>query len=377
MDLEREPDPQPAPAATGAVSELKKQQVITAAAIGFALLMAMLLTWAWIALHRPPVKQKVAAQSSAASTQKNLSQRDLDEAKEKAYEDGRRTATNSNSAFNTGSGAGVSTAGTQEQVTEKKRTPQDDYNDLLAKAALADSAVPGGFEQAKGGRTEKEVNRSSEGVADREADDSNKQPNHEETQHKMQAIGQNVIPAGTFIDCALVNKLDGDNVGPVKLQVSTDVYNPQTLDLAIPQGSIFLGEAQKVSGQFQQRLAVSFDRLQVRRDGKLYEITLDKIPGLDQQGATALKDKVNNHYLQIFGASLAIGAIGGLAQIGSGSYGGYNGIDTGVQIRNGISQSMAENAAQVLNRFLMRLPSVVIGPGTPAVVYIPFGVDLS
>jgi len=35
-----------------------------------------------------------------------------------------------------------------------------------------------------------------------------------------------------------------------------------------------------------------------------YSISLDQFKGLNQIGETALRDKVNNHYLQIFGASL-------------------------------------------------------------------------
>ena len=50
-----------------------------------------------------------------------------------------------------------------------------------------------------------------------------------------------------------------------------------------------------------------------------YPLDLDKFVGLNQAGETALRDLVNHHYLQIFGASLAIGAIGGLAQIGNSS----------------------------------------------------------
>ena len=71
---------------------------------------------------------------------------------------------------------------------------------------------------------------------------------------------------------------------------------------------------------------------------------------------------MNSHYISIFGASLAIGAIGGLAQIGNGTNGfGY---DPSVQFRNGISQSTAQSADRVLDRFLNRMPTVTIREGT-------------
>jgi type IV secretion system protein VirB10 len=374
MGLEREPNPQPAPEATGAIGENKKLRLISGAAVGFGLLMAMLLGWMWTVIHRPVKEQRSTRSAPTATKNASENQRGLDEAKEKAYEEGLRKGAQSNPSFNTEarSGAGVEDSRAQAPAATPKRTPKDDYDDLLAKAAVADSTVEG----------EKGVSRVAAALKDSlpslPVPPAQSQTTEEhKSESKLRPVGQNEIPAGTFIDCSLINELNGDNVGPVKVQVSTNVYNPQTLDLAIPQGSVFIGEAQKVSAQFQQRLAVAFDRLQLRRDGKLYEIKLDRIPGLDQQGATALKDKVNNHYGTTFVAALAIGALGGLAQIGSGNYGGYNGISASTEVRNGISNQMAQSASQVFDRFLTHLPSVIIRPGKPVIVYFPFGVDLS
>lgn len=173
-----------------------------------------------------------------------------------------------------------------------------------------------------------------------------------------------VLPEGTVIDCSLVNELNGDFAGPVEAQVSTDVYDPKTWHLVIPQGARVLGEATKVSGFGQQRLAVVFHR--ILWNG--HSLSLDKSPGLDQQGATALKDKVNNHWTQIFGASLAIGAIGGVAQIGNG-YSGF-GYSPGTAMRNGVTESMGQSSYQILDRFLQRMPTVTIRPGTRIAVYI-------
>ena len=77
-----------------------------------------------------------------------------------------------------------------------------------------------------------------------------------------------------------------------------------------------LGEAKKVEAFGQQRLAVFFHRL-IMPDG--FSVNLDQFKGLNQIGETALRDKVNNHYLQIFGASLAVGILGGIAEAGTGN----------------------------------------------------------
>ena len=104
-----------------------------------------------------------------------------------------------------------------------------------------------------------------------------------------------------------MNRLDGSFGGPVLCLVSTDVYSHDREHVLIPAGTKVLGEAQKVNAFGQDRLAVFFHRL-IMPVG--YAESLDQFKGLDQQGATALHDKVNNHYAKIFGASLAVGHLG-------------------------------------------------------------------
>jgi type IV secretory pathway VirB10-like protein len=170
------------------------------------------------------------------------------------------------------------------------------------------------------------------------------------------------LPEATVMEAVLTNRLDGDAVGPVNCMITTDVYLPGTRMEVIPQGARVLGEASKVSSFGQPRLAVAFHRILVPGVHP-YSIPLDKeSPGLAQAGEVGLHDKVNNHYLSIFGASLAIGAIGGLAQIGNG-FSGF-GYDPSVQFRNGVSQSMAESSDRVLDRFLNRMPTIRIREGT-------------
>jgi len=170
------------------------------------------------------------------------------------------------------------------------------------------------------------------------------------------------LPEGTIIESVLTNRLDGDQPGPVNAMITTDVYLPGTRLLLIPQGARAMGEASSVSNFGQQRLAVAFHRIMIPGLHG-YGISLDqKVPGLSQEGASGLHDKVNSHYVSIFGASLAIGAIGGLAQIGNG-YSGF-GYDPSVEFRNGVSQSMAQSSERVLDRFLNRMPTITIREGT-------------
>ena len=169
------------------------------------------------------------------------------------------------------------------------------------------------------------------------------------------------LPEGNILESVLTNRLEGEQPGPVNAMITTDVYLPGTRLLLIPQGARAMGEASSVSNFGQQRLAVAFHRIMIPGLHG-YGISLDqKIPSLSQSGASGLKDKVDSHYVSIFGASLAIGAIGGLAQIGNG-YSGF-GYEPSVQFQNGISQSMAQSADRVLDRFLNRMPTVTIREG--------------
>jgi type IV secretion system protein VirB10 len=98
-----------------------------------------------------------------------------------------------------------------------------------------------------------------------------------------------------------------------------------------------------------------------------YSVTLDQFKGLDQIGETAIRDKVNNHYLQIFGASLAIGILGGVAQVGSGNVITNSALD---QARAGFGASLANSSVQILERFLNILPTVTIREGSRVKVYL-------
>jgi type IV secretory pathway VirB10-like protein len=172
-----------------------------------------------------------------------------------------------------------------------------------------------------------------------------------------------VLPEGTVIETVLKNELDGAHDGPIEVMVTTDIYLRGTHKLIFPQGTTISGEVKGVKMLDQERLAVFFHRVLVQLpDSRLYEVSLEA-PGLDQTGGIDLTGKVDHHYLQIFGASLAVGAVGGLVNIGN-TYGGYSGYSTEETVRNGIGSEMGMSARQIMARFLNRLPTIDIPVGT-------------
>ena len=173
-----------------------------------------------------------------------------------------------------------------------------------------------------------------------------------------------VLFEGTVFETVLVNRLDGQMAGPVECLLSDDVYSHDRQHLLIPAGTKLLGESRKVEGFGQSRLAVSFHRM-VMPDG--YSASLDHFQGLNQIGDTGLRDQVNNHYLRIFGASLAIGAIGAVAEAGTSAGLTASGSDL---MRQGFAHSTAQSSAQILDRFLNILPTVTIREGHRVKVYL-------
>jgi type IV secretion system protein VirB10 len=219
------------------------------------------------------------------------------------------------------------------------------------------------------------------GPADRQANSSLAAPEAERKQEDTpggykrpleanvdSATGQPyLIYEGSVLDTVLMNRLDGDAVGPVKVLVSNPLYSHDHQHVIIPEGTVVLGEAKKIGaagfGQ-QRRMAVVFHRL-IMPDG--YSVDLDQFQGLDQIGEQGLKDKVNNHYLQIFGTSIALGVVAGASQI---SQGGGTITTSGSQaFTNGAAGSVSQSAATILDRFIQIPPTITIREGHRVKVY--------
>ena len=162
------------------------------------------------------------------------------------------------------------------------------------------------------------------------------------------------IYEGSVVEAVLVTQLSGDFPSPVLATAAVPFYSTDRQRVLIPRGSRFIGTAQPVSGQDQDRLAVGFHRV-ILPDGKHVAL---RFQGLNQAGEGALADQVNRHYFSTFLAAGAVGLLSGLAAIGSNPYGG--GIDA---YRAGVAQSTGQSGLQLMRRFLNRYPDVTIRAG--------------
>ena len=176
-----------------------------------------------------------------------------------------------------------------------------------------------------------------------------------------------LVYEGTVLDTILMNRLDGDAAGPVKVLVSQPLYSHDRQHVLIPDGTIALGEAKKIGaaglGQ-QRRMAVVFHRL-IMPDG--YSVDLDQFHGLDQIGEEGAKDKVNNHYLQIFGTSIALGLVAGAGEIEDG--GGTISTSGSQAFSTGAAASVSQSATTILDRFMQIPPTITIREGNRIKIY--------
>ncbi len=162
------------------------------------------------------------------------------------------------------------------------------------------------------------------------------------------------IPEGSFLEAVLVTQLSGDFPGPVLAQVSVPFYSRDRQRILIPRGSRALGTATAVVHQDQSRLAVSFHRL-LLSSGRWIDL---EFAGLNQVGESALKDKVDRHYLSMFAAAGAVGVLAGLTLRGSHPYAG--GMPA---FRAGAGQGLGTASTRILDRFLNRFPNITIRAG--------------
>jgi type IV secretion system protein VirB10 len=293
-----------------------------------------------------------------------------------AQTSGATAAPGSASASGAAQTSNVNPAGSSQAPAQPPRDPIADAEKALAfKARFASNLVSSAGATAS---TDGDLNAQAGQPRASQADRSENLPQQASASQTATSAGKRapevnidaahgrpyVIFEGTTIDTALINRLDGEFAGPVKVMVTNPVYSRDRQHVLIPEGTFILGNAQKVSGFAQKRLAVTFHRM-IMPDG--YSVDLDQFHGLDQIGDTGLKDKVNNHYLEIFGASIALGVIAGAAE--STTYGGYT--ESGSDMyRQGMASSLSQSSADVLDRFINIPPTITIREGHRIKIYL-------
>jgi len=115
------------------------------------------------------------------------------------------------------------------------------------------------------------------------------------------------LRAGFIIPATMISGINSDLPGQLMAQVSQNVFDTATgRHLLVPQGTRLVGSYSSDVIYGQSRILIAWQRL-VFPDGRALD--LGSMPGADNAGYSGFNDKVNNHYLRLFGNALLMSGI--------------------------------------------------------------------
>jgi type IV secretion system protein VirB10 len=158
--------------------------------------------------------------------------------------------------------------------------------------------------------------------------------------------------------------MDAELPGTIIAQVSQDVYDTPTGNyLLIPQGSRLVGEYSNAVQYGQSRIFVAWQRI-IYPDGSALDI--GAMPGADEQGQGGFNDKVDNHFLRIFGSAILMSAVTAATNWATNhNQAGFNsnGYSASSALSEAVGQQLGQATAHLLDKNLSIAPTLKIRPG--------------
>jgi type IV secretion system protein VirB10 len=191
-----------------------------------------------------------------------------------------------------------------------------------------------------------------------------------------EAVRQEVVRQGKFLDCALVTRLRADLVeSEVVAMVVRDFVTLDGETVLVPAGTKLLGRAGAVQNVQQARVYLQFERLIYPDQRSAY--FRRKSPATDALGAAGVDGDVDRHFFLQFGSALLLGVLDGLAAAVQGVASG--GADPSVRdmILGRTSSNLATVVAGILNRYGNVVPTITVEPGAKLKVYFAEDVILT
>ncbi|SDO53452.1 TrbI/VirB10 family protein [Pseudomonas jinjuensis] len=171
------------------------------------------------------------------------------------------------------------------------------------------------------------------------------------------------LRAGFVIPATLISGINSELPGQIIAQVSQGVYDtPTGKHLLLPQGSRLVGSYSSDVAYGQSRVLVAWQRI-VFPDGKAMDI--GSMRGSDSAGYSGLNDKVNNHYLRIFGSAfLMSGIVAGISLSQDRNENGDNDRTTASSaMSEALGQQLGQVTAHMIAKNLNIAPTIEIRPG--------------
>jgi len=171
------------------------------------------------------------------------------------------------------------------------------------------------------------------------------------------------LRAGFVIPAMLVSGINSDLPGQIMAQVSQAVYDtPTGKHLLIPQGSRLVGSYSSDVDYGQSRVLVAWQRI-IFPDGKAMDI--GSMPGADSGGFSGMNDKVNNHYVRVFGSALLMsGIVAGISLSQDRNTSSTSDRETASSaMSEALGQQLGQVTAQMIAKNLNIAPTLEIRPG--------------
>lgn len=169
------------------------------------------------------------------------------------------------------------------------------------------------------------------------------------------------VQAGTLIPAVLQTQINSDLPGFITAKVRRNVFDTRTGNqLLIPQGTTLIGRYDSQVAYGQERVLIAWSRL-LFPDGSSQAI--EGQPGVDVSGQSGLADKVNHHFLNVFGASAMVSALGAAGQLSQPRTSG-NQLSTSQVLYSAVGTQMTETGSRLVDKTMNIQPTIVIRAGT-------------
>ncbi|QIQ22542.1 conjugal transfer protein TrbI (plasmid) [Zophobihabitans entericus] len=168
------------------------------------------------------------------------------------------------------------------------------------------------------------------------------------------------IRTGFIIPGTLISGINSELPGQISAQVSQNVYDTATgRHLLIPQGARLNGtySSEVVFGQ--ARVMVAWERV-IFPDGKALDIT--SMPGTDSGGYAGFNDKVNNHYMRIFGSAILLSGITAGISYSQDQHSSDDKSASGA-LSEALGQQLGQTTMQLVAKNMNIAPTLEIRPG--------------
>lgn len=180
---------------------------------------------------------------------------------------------------------------------------------------------------------------------------------------KMEKTRHNALMTGSVIPAVATTGINSDLPGQVMAQVSQNVYDSLTGQrILIPQGSKLIGSYDSGLAYGQNRLFVAWKRI-IFPDGRSLDI--GSMPGSSGAGYSGFKDKVNNHYMKIWGSAVMMSLVGASMSFGTDRDKNTDGNGTtfSSELSSNLASTFGQAVAQSIQKNMNIAPTLEIRPG--------------